>query len=432
MIKLFFAILILSFSEVLVWSILFDEKINFKRLNLYISLFCMSIFGLLNYFYVNAFIRMIIITVLLIFCNWLVFKKKSNETIIATIFGQILLSLSDALSVLILIFIFNIDTSGVKDNFFVTLFGNVLVSTVFICIGILPLVKSIYLKLISITNRMNVRKLLFGCSLVIISVNFLMAVIYYDMKSIYVIIINTILLIVYSYIVYKAIDEKNNNIMIKAENDSLMRSLSEYENMVDRQRVDNHENKNQLLIIKNMIKKNDKDVVKYIDTIVKDEKEDDEALYTKVKTIPSGGLQGIIYQKMLVMKDNRILFSLDVSRDIRKIDLDKFNMDDNYKLCRIIGVLLDNAIEESLKVKDKRIMISLYVDDAMLVIEISNKFNGTIELDKIDDEGFTTKGDGHGYGLALVKKIVSESSIFINERKVNKDIFKQTIKIKIK
>ena len=47
-------------------------------------------------------------------------------------------------------------------------------------------------------------------------------------------------------------NEKNTSIMIKAENKSLMESLSEYENMVDRQRVDNHENKNQLLIIKNM------------------------------------------------------------------------------------------------------------------------------------------------------------------------------------
>ena len=39
----------------------------------------------------------------------------------------------------------------------------------------------------------------------------------------------------------------------------------------------------------------------------------------RVMTIPSGGLQGIIYQKMLVMKDKNIIFSLDVSRDVRKI-----------------------------------------------------------------------------------------------------------------
>ena len=181
-----------------------------------------------------------------------------------------------------------------------------------------------------------------------------------------------------------------------------------------------------------MINKKDNDVVKYIDTIVKDQKEDDEALYTKVKTIPSGGLQGIIYQKMLIMKDENILFSLDVSRDVRKIDLDNFSMEDNYRLCKIIGVFLDNAIEESRCIDDKRIMISLYVDDGSLVVDISNKFNGNIEIDKLDEERYTTKSDGHGYGLSLVKKILSESNNFQNERSIRKDIFKQTIKVKIK
>ena len=432
MIKLLFAISVLSFVEILSWSKFYDEKINYKKIEFYISLFLMSIFGLLNYFFVNAFIRMILLTFLFSFCNWLIFKSKFNQVVISTIFSQILMTIADVLSVLLLIFVFKIDTSGVKTDFFVTLFGNVLVSFIFLLINYIPYVKRLYKKLVTFTNRIDEKNLILGCLLLIISVNFLMAVIYYDMKFVYVIIINSVLLLVYSYIVFKIINERNDNIMIKAENVSLMESLHQYEDMVDRQRVDNHENKNQLLIIKNMIKKNDKDVIKYIDTVVKDEKEDDEALYTKVKSIPSGGLQGIIYQKMLSMKDNRILFSLDVSRDVRNIDLEKMDIEDNYKLCKIVGVLLDNAIEESLKIDDRRIMISLYVDDDMLIIDISNKFDGKIDLDKIDEEGYTTKGEGHGYGLSLVKKLVNGNDCFINERKVNKDVFKQIIKFKIK
>lgn len=432
MIKLLFAISVLSFVEILSWSKFYDEKINYKKIEFYISLFLMSIFGLLNYFFVNAFIRMILLTFLFSFCNWLIFKSKFNQVVISTIFSQILMTIADVLSVLLLIFVFKIDTSGVKTDFFVTLFGNVLVSFIFLLINYIPYVKRLYKKLVTFTNRIDAKNLILGCLLLIISVNFLMAVIYYDMKFVYVIIINSVLLLVYSYIVFKIINERNDNIMIKAENVSLMESLHQYEDMVDRQRVDNHENKNQLLIIKNMIKKNDKDVIKYIDTVVKDEKEDDEALYTKVKSIPSGGLQGIIYQKMLSMKDNRILFSLDVSRDVRNIDLEKMDIEDNYKLCKIVGVLLDNAIEESLKIDDRRIMISLYVDDDMLIIDISNKFDGKIDLDKIDEEGYTTKGEGHGYGLSLVKKLVNGNDCFINERKVNKDVFKQIIKFKIK
>ena len=208
-----------------------------------------------------------------------------------------------------------------------------------------------------------------------------------------------------------------------------MNSLHQYEDMVDRQRVDNHENKNQLLIIKSMITKKDKDVIKYIDTIVKDQKEDDESLYTRVMTIPSGGLQGIIYQKMLVMKDEHIKFNLDVGRGVRDYGLDKLSIEDNYRLCKIIGVFLDNAIEESRNISDKCIMISLYADTD-LVIEVSNKFEGKLDIDRMDESGYTTKGDGHGYGLTLVKKILSETDTFENTRSVKRNIFKQVIRIK--
>ena len=132
------------------------------------------------------------------------------------------------------------------------------------------------------------------------------------------------------------------------------------------------------------------------------------------------------------MKDNLIVFNINVSRDVRKICLDNLSMNDTYNLCKIVGVLLDNAIEESLKIDDKLITISLYVDNNMLIIDISNKFKGKIDLELIDNVGFTTKGNGHGYGLTLIKKIISQSDIFINERQINNDLFKQIIKVKIK
>ena len=424
--------MIMFLAEFYVWSRFYNEKLNFKNFYMYIFIILLTLIGMFNYLYVNAYIKMLIITILMCFCNRFVFKKHINETVISVIYGQLLATIADGLGVIILVSIAGKDTLYVKNIFFDTLIGNLLVALIYVGISYISFIRKIYLKLVEFTGKFKIKNVILWSLLLMISINFLVAIIYYKMNSIFVVVINTLLVLVYSFIVYKSMNQKNINMIVQAENVSLMESLHQYEDMVDRQRVDNHENKNQLLIIKNMIKKNDKDVIKYIDTVVKDEKEDDEALYTKVKSIPSGGLQGIIYQKMLSMKDNRILFSLDVSRDVRHIDLEKMNIEDNYKLCKIVGVLLDNAIEESLKIDDRRIMISLYVDDNMLIIDISNRFDGKIDLDKIDEEGFTTKGDGHGYGLSLVKKLVSDNDCFINERKVNKDIFKQVIKFKIK
>lgn len=54
-------------------------------------------------------------------------------------------------------------------------------------------------------------------------------------------------------------------------------------------------------------------------------------------------------------------------------------------------------------------------------------------MDKIDNAGYTTKGKGHGYGLALVNKILEENKdILENERMIEKNTFTQCLKIKLK
>ena len=428
----FLTLMVLCFCYIYVWSVFYQCKIKYKTITFYGVLFLITLLSLVNYSFTNVFFRMILVVILFSICNYFLFKKRINEVIVSTIYAQAILTLSDVIVSLFLMIILKINYNNIREGFIVTYCGNLLVALVFILICRISIIKKFYLKLVSLTDRFTIKHLFFVCLLIMISINFIMVSTFYNVGSIPVIIINSILIFIYTFIVYRSINEKNNSLLVKAENDYLMDSLHQYEDMVDRQRVDNHENKNQLLVIKNMIKKNDKGVVKYIDSVIKNQKEDDEVLYTRVKTIPSGGLRGIIYQKMLVMKDKNILFSLDVSRDVRKIELDMLNSDDNYNLCRIMGVLLDNAIEGSSTCDDKRIMISLYVDDDMLVIEVSNNYDGELDDELLDSEGFTTKGNGHGYGLCLVKDIVSNSKIFVNDRKISNGVFHQIIKVVIK
>lgn len=420
------------YSEIIVWSKFYSQKINYKSLLLYISIFVLTLLAIFNHIYINAFIKVIIVSCFMCLCNFLIFRKSINETIISTIYGQFILVFADGLSAFFVMIVFGIDSNLIRGDTFFTSCGNFLTSIVFIYMCTRGFIINLYLKLLNLFNKIHIKTLFIFCGLIMLIINFFVANIYFYLNPALIIIVNSSLIFLFSFIIYRMISIMSKSNLVQAENEHLMKNLHQYEDMVDRQRVDNHENKNQLLIIKNMIDKKDKDVIKYIDTVIKDKKEDDEVLYTRVMTIPSGGLQGIIYQKMLVMKDERILFSLDVSRDVRKIKLDSLSIDDNYRLCKIIGVLLDNAIEASVDVKNKCIMISLYVDDDMLVVDISNRFNGMLDIDKLDDEGYTSKGDGHGYGLSLVKKILSETDIFENEKSVKNDIFKQVIKVKIK
>ena len=62
-----------------------------------------------------------------------------------------------------------------------------------------------------------------------------------------------IMITIYTIIVISTINEFYQKNRIQSEYDILLKNLNEYENLLDLQRVSNHENKNQLLVIKGMI-----------------------------------------------------------------------------------------------------------------------------------------------------------------------------------
>ena len=79
-----------------------------------------------------------------------------------------------------------------------------------------------------------------------------------------------------------------------------------------------------------------------------------------------------------------------------------------YDLNRILGNLIQNAIDEIVKNKDKKygIHISINKEDNMTVLDVSNKFSGEGNIDKIFNEQYTTKRRHDGIGLTTVLRII--------------------------
>jgi two-component system sensor histidine kinase AgrC len=100
-----------------------------------------------------------------------------------------------------------------------------------------------------------------------------------------------------------------------------------------------------------------------------------------------------------------------------------------YVLCKILGILLDNAIEASSQSKDKILGISMKYNDTNnnYCITISNSFDGNINLNQIFSKGYSSKGEDRGLGLWEVRNITNKNTSISLKTSINKQIFKQEV-----
>ena len=181
-----------------------------------------------------------------------------------------------------------------------------------------------------------------------------------------------------------------------------------------------------------MVDNDTKQIKDYVKALLRNELKDDEKLMNEVIVIPPGGLRGLIYSKLLTIKSKNIKHNLYVSKNVKTVDLiNILDVSTIIDTCQIIGVYIDNAIDEASKTKDSFIKIDIYTEKKHLFISVSNSFISNIEIEKIDNIGYTTKGEGHGYGLSLTKSLIEKDLRLSNQKKINGNVFTQILKIKM-
>lgn len=421
-----------SFAHVYIWSKLLNERINFRNWKYYVGQTLFLITLLINFFLVNGFIRIITLLIILIFFCLLIFNKSLKETLIISFMSEIIMILSEFIFVLFTNIIYASSVSNLVNTFSGTLLANLIISIMAMLLAEIKAWKVLYNKLFNIMKRVTDGKIVLVVITLLISFNTIFGFLYQKVNLTYMLIINVFISVVYIFIFIKFLIAKNNYTTINNKYNNTIKSLQEYEEILDAYRISSHENKNELLTIRSMVVKKENNIPEYIDKIIDNKIKDDEKLMFEASIIPAGGLRAVIYSKLLIMKDKKIKFKLNVERNVRTVELIELGEDLMLDICKIIGVFLDNAIEAVQELKRKDIMIKLYTDGDNLNIEVSNNFEGIIDINKMSDKGYTTKSSGHGYGLSLVKGIIDTNNKLINIKKVNKNIFTQILKIRIK
>lgn len=357
------------------------------------------------------------------------FNKGTYKTIVSALISMGLLSVCDLfISVLFISFV-TIDE--VRSIWYWILICNFLVSSLTIVISSIKKVKRKLNKFVSNINENDKKTTIF----ILIITTIVAAYIFYNISINYKwspkYYINVLIGITYLIIFIIFLKEKNEYYNLTQQYDTLFEYFKEFEESIDNIYFINHEYKNQIAVLKGYIENSSKkEAMNYIENIINDIKFDDKVIISQLKNIPKGGIKGLIYYKIITAKNKKIEITLDISKNVKKA-LNKLNYEQNKILSEIIGVYIDNAIDETIKLKEKNITIEIYKIDKNITIVISNPLKlENIDLNKINKLGYTTKGIGHGKGLYLARKLIKKVDYIENTTKIINKFFIQELVIK--
>lgn len=196
---------------------------------------------------------------------------------------------------------------------------------------------------------------------------------------------NIALILIFTGLMYISV---KNNIKVKKEinkTETLLKYMTKYEQIIDEERMNRHETLNNLLLLKSIKDKNSIDI------------------------------------------DVMARISNTASPIIEELKGKDYN-----SVCKILSILLDNANEAACESKEKSVLIDISALDGTLNIIVENSFKDKVNIKKLHNRYYSTKGNGRGLGLFLANKIVKENNNVNLVQKIHGDRFVSEIIVNVK
>ena len=149
----------------------------------------------------------------------------------------------------------------------------------------------------------------------------------------------------------------------------------------------------------------------------------DTASFERLTNIRLLELKSLLYQKFIRASSLSLQLEIDIpdpltsSGSVEPVDLS-----------RLLGIFLDNAIESAAETDERYLYCGLLQNEDSLIICLTNscRMEG-IPIEKLYENGFTTKDTGHGIGLFNAKEILNNYPDIIHRTECKNERFTQEL-----
>ncbi|KLI75377.1 MULTISPECIES: GHKL domain-containing protein [Lacticaseibacillus] len=126
-------------------------------------------------------------------------------------------------------------------------------------------------------------------------------------------------------------------------------------------------------------------------------------MLTAVESIP---LKSLLYLKWNEAAKKGVKMLIRTDKPIPEVRADL-----GLTVIRILGILIDNALDETLKLKEHQFeVLLLYKPSTGIELTVVNNVPTNFDLKLLNGSGFTTKGTKHGQGMAIINELVEKNS----------------------
>lgn len=182
------------------------------------------------------------------------------------------------------------------------------------------------------------------------------------------------------------------------QNEMLKDAWKQLEELNDQLRMQRHDFLNHFQVVYSLVDMNEKkEAMEYIEQVYGQMKRFSSAMKTAKPAI-----NALLYVKLADAQNRGIETQLSVGSDWKNLPLS------DWEMCRVLGNILDNAMDALKGTEKPKFKVEIYEDLRSYGFTIQN--NGPMiprdQLERIFTLGFTTKANGQGLGLGIVRQLM--------------------------